>query len=160
MKEPSRRHLLVDGSNVMHAWPELRALLPRGRNAARSRLSAALAALHDAEGMRVTLVFDGRGSELSLERPSGQDTFVHAHTPAGLTADDVIERMVGQARDPGACVVASDDRSLRRTIEALGASGLSSEELAAWSRRASSRQSSGLDRLRRDNDGRWGGLSG
>ena len=35
----SAKHLLVDGPNILHAWPELRALLRRDRDAARSSSS-------------------------------------------------------------------------------------------------------------------------
>src|SRR3954465_11256942 len=69
------KHLLVDGSNVMHAWPELRQLLKRDRDAARAKLSQALALIHDHDEIRVTLVFDGRGPELAVERPSSHVTF-------------------------------------------------------------------------------------
>ncbi len=98
MNEAFSKHLLVDGSNIMHAWPELRALLPRNREAARSRLSQAVAALHDGEQMRVTIVFDGRGAELTFDQPSDQATFAHVHTPTGTTADEVIIQLVRQAR--------------------------------------------------------------
>src|SRR5471032_1387457 len=96
----SVKHLLVDGPNILHAWPELRALLKRDRDAARSQLGQRLAAIHDAEGARVTLVFDGRGTELVVERPSQQETFTVIFTPSSLTADDVIERLVARAADP------------------------------------------------------------
>ena len=56
----SAKHLLVDGPNILHAWPELRSLLRRDRSAARSQLTGRLAAIHDAEAVRLTLVFDGR----------------------------------------------------------------------------------------------------
>lgn len=154
------RHLLVDGSNVIHAWPELRALAGRDRGAARSALSRALAALHDAEGIRVTLVFDGSGAELSLENPSGQPTFTHAHAPAGMTADDVIEQWVGRSREPAACLVATDDRAERSTVEALGAATLSAADLAAWAERAAGRQRSHLQRRHRENDRKWRGPPG
>lgn len=155
MKGAASRHLLVDGSNVMHAWPELRVLLKRDRDAARLRLSHAMSALHDAEQIRVTLVFDGRGAELSLERPSGHLTFTLAYAPSGMTADDVIEQMVGRSRDPGACLVATDDRAQRQTIEALGAAGLSTADLAAWVERATQRQRAQTDRRRTENDKAW-----
>ncbi len=72
MGAPGQKHLLVDGSNIMNAWPELRALLPGDRDTARARLSRAVRILHDLEQVRVTVVFDGRGTELSVEQPGGQ----------------------------------------------------------------------------------------
>ena len=149
------RHLLVDGSNVLHAWPELRVLLKRDRGAARARLSQALGVLHDAEQVRVSLVFDGRGPELVAEQPLGPATFVHLYTPSGQTADDVIEQLVGQARDPGRCIVATDDRAERQTIEALGAAGMSAADLLAWIERAGGRQQTRLAARRKANEKEW-----
>jgi predicted RNA-binding protein with PIN domain len=155
MSDAFTRHLLVDGSNIMHAWPELRALLSRDRNAARSRLSHAVAPLHDAGHLRVTIVFDGSGPELTVERQSGHPTFAHVHTPAGTTADEVIIQLVGRAGKPGDCVVATDDRAVRQAVEGLGASCVSSDDLAAWAERADSRQDSRLRKHRAENDRHW-----
>jgi uncharacterized protein len=149
------KHLLIDGSNIIHAWPELRALLKRDRDAARSRLSQAAGVLHDVERIRVSIVFDGRGPDLAVERPSGQATFTHIHTPSGTTADDVIEQLVGQARQPGLCLVATDDRVERQTVEATGAAGLSAADLAAWIERVGGRQQSRLAERRRANEKEW-----
>jgi predicted RNA-binding protein with PIN domain len=155
MGAPGQKHLLVDGSNIMHAWPELRALLPGDRDTARARLSQAVRVLHDGEQLRVTIVFDGRGSELSVEQPGGQATFAHVYTPGGTTADDVIAQLVGQAREPSDCLVATDDRGERQAIETLGAAGLSSADLASWVRRAEQRQQAQLQERRRANESKW-----
>jgi predicted RNA-binding protein with PIN domain len=149
------RHLLVDGSNVMHAWPELRALLPDRRESARGRLAQAVGVLHDLEGIRVTLVFDGRGAQLSVEQPTGAGTFAQVHTPAGVTADDAIIQLVRQARRPADCVVATDDRGERQAVEALGAAVISADDLAGWVGRAGERQQARLDAGRRENEQRW-----
>jgi len=149
------KHLLVDGSNILHAWPELRALLKRDRDAARSRLSQLLSAIHDEEQVRLTLVFDGRGEDLTVEYPGTLKTYAHIYTPTGTTADDVIEQLVGQADDPAKCFVATDDRAERQTIEATGASGVSAKELAAWVERVDQRQRKRLAGLKRDNEQEW-----
>jgi len=149
------KHLLVDGSNILHAWPELRALIKRDRDAARSRLSQALSAIHDEEQVRVTLVFDGRGEDLVVEYPGTLKTFAHIYTPAGTTADDVIEQLVGKASDPASCFVATDDRAERQTIEATGACGISATDLAAWVERAGQRQRMRVTGLKRDNERAW-----
>ncbi|HEX3730475.1 MAG TPA: NYN domain-containing protein [Opitutaceae bacterium] len=155
MAEANTRHLLVDGSNVMHAWPELRTLLPDGRDAARARLTEAVGVLHDLEGIRVTLVFDGRGAQLASQQPSGAATFTRLHTPAGVTADDAIIRLVRRDRRPADCVVATDDRGERQAVEALGAAVISAEDLAGWVARAGQRQGARMAAGRRDNEKRW-----
>jgi len=149
------KHLLVDGSNIMHAWPELRLLLAGDRDTARARLSQAVRILHDLEQVRVTIVFDGRGSKLSVEQPAGHATFAHIYTPAGTTADDVIAQLVGHARVPADCLVATDDRGERQAIESLGAAALSSADLAGWIKRAELRQGSQVRERRRANEAKW-----
>jgi predicted RNA-binding protein with PIN domain len=149
------KHLLIDGANILHAWPELRALLKRGRDAARASLSRRVSAIHDLEEIRVTIVFDGRGEELVIERPSNQRTFTHLYTPSGTTADDVIEQLVGTASDSSTFVIATDDRAERQTVEALGAAVLSSADLAAWIMRVEERQRAQVSGLRRENEREW-----
>jgi len=152
---PFEKHLLVDGANILHAWPELRALAARDRNAARIKLSQAVQVLHDAEGWRVTVVFDGRGTAITIEQPGGDPTFAHLFTPSGLTGDDVIEQLVGNAADPKACTVATADRAEQQTVAALGAAWCSPDDLLIWCDRAASRQAQRLTDLNRNNNRAW-----
>jgi predicted RNA-binding protein with PIN domain len=149
------KHLLVDGANILHAWPDLRALAARDKDAARAQLSQALRVLHDTEGWRITLVFDGRGAELVVEQPGQHATFAHVFTPDALTADSVIEQLVGSAADPTACTVATADRAEQQTVAALGATGCSPGELRAWCDRAAGRQAGQVAEMRRANDRKW-----
>ncbi|HTQ31738.1 MAG TPA: NYN domain-containing protein [Opitutaceae bacterium] len=149
------KHLLVDGANILHAWPELRTLAARDRDAARGRLSQTVQVLHDTEGWRVTIVFDGRGTELKVEQPGGHATFAHVFTPSGLTADDVIEQLVGGAADPAACTVATADRAEQQTVAALGAAWCSPDDLQAWCERAAARQAQRLTDMNRANNRAW-----
>jgi predicted RNA-binding protein with PIN domain len=149
------RHLIVDGANIMNAWPELRRLVVRDRAAARTELTRRLIPIHDSGEARVTVVFDGRAEELVIERPFTETTFSVVYTPSSLTADDVIEQMVGNSADPSACVVATNDRAERETVSALKAASLRSDELAAWIDRASLRQSSKVRELRKANARAW-----
>jgi uncharacterized protein len=123
-------HLLVDGSNVMHAWPDTRALARRDREAARTLLVRRLAPLHDGAGWRVTVVFDARGETMQIEPVGGASDFACIYTPAGATADDVIEQLVAKAADPSTCLVATADQAERNTVEAAGAAWCSPDELA------------------------------
>ena len=149
------RHLLIDGTNILHAWPDLRALLKRDRAAARAQLVQRAAVIHDGEQVRMTVVFDGRGAELLVERPSAQTTLSVLSTPDAQTADDVIEQLVAQASDPAACIVATADRAERETVEASGARVIPPEELESWIRRIEVRQDAQVGALRRANAGKW-----
>jgi predicted RNA-binding protein with PIN domain len=151
----SIRHLIVDGANVLHAWAELRQLAERDRAAARSKLGQMLLPIHDVDEIRVTLVFDGRGEDIVIERPFNHTTFSTVYTPSSLTADDVIEQMVANSTNPAECRVATNDNAVRETVEALGAVSLRSEDLAEWTKRAESRQVSTVQNLRAANTRAW-----
>ncbi len=91
---------------------------------------------HDVMGWRVTVVFDGRGSEVSVDLPTDEPSFVVAYSPRQATADTVIEQWVTGSRDVAACVVATRDRGLAETVRAAGASVISPDELRQWIARA------------------------
>jgi predicted RNA-binding protein with PIN domain len=89
--------------------------------------------------VRVTVVIDGRGPQLVVEHPSKQSTFTVIYTPRSLTADDVIEQMVGRSATASACEVATGDQAQRNTIEATGAVWLPTADLLARVDRAERR---------------------
>lgn len=153
--EKARTHLLVDGSNVLQAWPETRALARRDREAAKALLLRRVAVLHDHAGWRVTVVFDGRGSELHVESVGGAADFASVHTPAGATADDVIERLVARSTDPASCLVATADQAERATVEASGGAWCPPEDLARRIDRMDTGQSRRIGRVNADADRRW-----
>ena len=136
------RHLLVDGYNIAHAWPELRrVLMTEGRDVARAKLVERVRVLHDFERMRVSVVFDGRGAEIAIERPTPHATFSILYTPGGMTADDLIEQLAVQAAKPADVFVATADQAERDTVEAHGAQVISPEQLAEWVERVGRAQS-------------------
>lgn len=130
-------------------------LAKRDRDAARSQLVQQLAAIHDVEEVRVTIVFDGKGAEISVDRPSGHATFSVVYTPSALTADDVIEHMVSNSADAGACVVATDDEGERGMVSAAGGVAMTSNDLAAWLAKVEGRQRAAIAKLRSSNRQEW-----
>jgi len=149
------RHLLVDAMNVIHAWPELRGVLAKhGPDAARSQLAEILRPIHDTEGWRVTIVLDGSSDELRVERPGKELTFSYVFGPKGLSADGIIEQLVGNAtlppdedrrsrkkKDPDAeIVVATRDNMLSEATAANGARLMTPDFLREWAKDAAARQ--------------------
>lgn len=122
-------YLLVDGHNVMHAWPELaRHMRSAGRrHLARTELLQRLRHLQDMSGMQVVVVFDGTTARVTEERePEGLQIIF---ADAGHTADDLIEKLVARYAGERSMQVASADGLVRETITAFGAGWISPDML-------------------------------
>ena len=92
----NNRWILVDGYSVMHQWPRLQKIAGRSLDARRSALIALLEGYADHTGLRVTVVFDAyavKHKPETAERPRGIEVL---YSGSGKTADDVIERFVGE----------------------------------------------------------------
>ncbi len=149
------RHLLIDAYNVIHQWPETKRALVPDRAIARELLGAAVRILHDRERVRVTLVFDGRGPEITVERPGESLTFSYLYSPSSMSADDVIEQIVGASAEPGTYIVVTRDLPERRTIEALGGTVMTPEDLHAWIARCREALSRDLAERWKTVESRW-----
>jgi len=130
-------------------------LLKGDRDAARSQLIGRVSAVHDAESVRVTVVIDGRGPDIVVEHPSKQATLTVVYTPSSMTADDVIEQMVGRSADPSQCEVATGDQAERSTIEATGAVWVPPADLLARIERAERRLGSKVAEVNRASAQEW-----
>lgn len=123
------RHLLVDGFNVLHAHAPWRALLKKDVGAARDALVEAVRVLHDLEGVRLTVVFDGQGETMTVEQPGSEPTLAVVFAPTGVSADAIVEQLVVASRNPDGVIVASGDRAIGQTAEASGATVWSVKQL-------------------------------
>jgi predicted RNA-binding protein with PIN domain len=121
------RVLIVDGHSVVFAWRELRDLHGRSQIGARERLVSRLTCYQDATGIKVVVVFDGRGARLTDDRnPGGIQVFYSA---AGQTADTVIERLVVKYAGEHDITVATDDGMEQQTVISFGGMAIGTETL-------------------------------
>jgi predicted RNA-binding protein with PIN domain len=122
--------LLVDGYNIVHAWPELKALLRHSLEDARERLIERLAVYAQQTGADVTVVFDAHRTA-SMAAAEESRAGIHVlFTRKGMSADHAIERMayaVAGDRDP--LTVATNDRFQRDLVRGMGGAVISAEEL-------------------------------
>jgi predicted RNA-binding protein with PIN domain len=121
--------LVVDGYNVIHAWPELKRLLSDASlEAARDKLVERLALLGMVRGTEVTVVFDShRAASSSEEMVEGVRVLF---TRKGHSADHAIERIAYQAGDAGDVItVATSDRFQRDLVRGMGGAVISALEL-------------------------------
>lgn len=119
--------LLVDGNNVIHAWPDLLELHRKRRGLGHTELCHRLRQVHDAGNYRVVVVFDGRRTRLNEEREPGG--FQIIYTDAGRTADDIIERLALTYSKKHRIVVATDDTAEADMVTAFGAEVMSAAAL-------------------------------
>ena len=121
------RFLIVDGHSVIFAWPELRARHGRSTDAARGELVQRLTTYQDASGVRVVVVFDGKGAKPGDEtEPGGIQIF---YSKTGQTADDIVKRLVARYAKEHEITVASDDLMERQTALTFGAMTMSTSML-------------------------------
>ena len=120
-------YLLVDGHSVIFAWPELRALHVRRMGAAREALVRTLTDYQDHSGVRVVLVFDGRGAVVTEDR-EGHDGIQIFYARANQTADAIIERLVAKYAADHRLTVATSDSLEQQTVLTFGAAGIVSAE--------------------------------
>ena len=124
------RYLIVDGHSVIFAWPELRKLHARRTGLAREELVRTLTAYQDASGVRVVVVFDGRGEKSNEDsQPGGIQVFYSA---AGQTADAIVERLVAKYAAQHEITVVTDDHLEQQTATSFGALVVSADGLRPW----------------------------
>jgi len=121
------RYLIVDGHSVIFAWPELRKLHAWRSSLAREDLMKRLRDYQDWTGVRVVVVFDGKGRKIeTTSEPSDVQVF-YSHT--GQTADAIIERLASKYAKRFEITVATSDSMEAETIAACGAEWISPEGL-------------------------------
>lgn len=114
---------LVDGYNVLHKCRWLTGLLRQDLETAREALIDRLAHYCSQTGTRVTIVFDGRGPQVAqhVAHNRGVASLEVLYSPAQLTADAVIERMVYETPRKMDVVVVTNDRGVRDLCRGMGA---------------------------------------
>lgn len=121
------RYLIVDGHSVIFAWPELRKLHARRSSLAREALVKQLRDYQDWTGVRVVVVFDGRGRK--VETTSGPTDVQVFYSRTGQTADAIIERLASKYAKQFELMVATSDSMEGETVEACGAEWMSTDAL-------------------------------
>lgn len=121
--------LLVDGYNIIGAWPELRELKDRDLSAARDRLIERMAEYQAFTGFRVIIVFDAhfvQGIQRKYENYKVEIIF----TKENETADERIEKLASDLNNIKTQIhVATSDYTEQWVIFGQGALRKSAREL-------------------------------
>src|SRR2546421_11710222 len=123
------RYLIVDGHSIIFAWPELRKLQGRRSALAREALLKQLRHYQDWTGVRVVVVFDGKGKQIDASSEPGDVQIFYSRS--GKPADSIIERLASKYAKRFELMVATSDMMEAQTAQACGAEWISPEGLRA-----------------------------
>jgi predicted RNA-binding protein with PIN domain len=121
------RYLIVDGHSVIFAWPELRKLHARRSSLAREALIKQLRDYQDWTGVRVVVVFDGKGEKVEATSDPAEVQIFYSRS--GQSADAIIERLASKYAKRHELVVATSDSMEAETVRASGAEPISPDGL-------------------------------
>ena len=123
--------LIVDGYNVVHAWPSLKRLVSNASlEAARDELVHRLSVMEMVTGESVTVIFDAHHSSAVANSEETLEGVRVIFTRKGHSADHAIERLAYEARGAGDVItVATSDRFQRDLVRGMGGAVISSLEL-------------------------------
>lgn len=136
-RSPSQAILLVDGYNVIGAWPDLKAVRDRhGLEEARRHLVEALIGYSNYQGYDTELVFDAQYQDTPGSRETITSTFKIYYTNFRQTADSYIEFFCSEFRHDlrkfqQRLIVVTSDRAQQQTVVGYGAELMSAHRL--WS---------------------------
>ncbi|HEY6875284.1 MAG TPA: NYN domain-containing protein [Candidatus Dormibacteraeota bacterium] len=122
--------LIVDGYNIVHAWPDLKGLIRFSLEAARDRLVERMAVFAQVRGADVTVVFDAHRTTAKANSTQTVDGVHVVFTRKGHSADHAIERLayaLADGSDP--ITVATSDRFQRDLVRGMGGAVISALEL-------------------------------
>lgn len=129
----AQKHLLVDGWNIIRSEESMaRAFSELGQDCAKQMLANRLSPIHDIFGYRVTIVYDGKGDDISIEKIGLSKTFSEVYTPSSLTADELIEQYCANSKDPKSITVASRDNLIRLTAMGFKVESITANQLLGW----------------------------
>ena len=108
---PTEELLVVDGYNIIFAWPELKALAAESLESARTALVDILSNYHGFHPCRLVLVFDAYRVRGHVGKEEDVGGIRVVYTREGETADNFIEKTIrqqGRAKDVRVRVATSD----------------------------------------------------
>lgn len=124
-----KEYLIVDGYNIIYAWPELNEAKEDSLEYARAKLVEILANYASLSGQEVVLVFDAYRQKKRIDRAEKIDGIEVIYTRYGETADTLIERLAGELVRKGAVYVATSDWAEQGVVFGRGAYRITPEEL-------------------------------
>jgi len=121
--------LLIDGYNIIYAWPELKELSDVNMDAARLQLLDILSNYRGVKKCRIIVVFDAYKVPGHQEEISKYKNIYVVYTKEAQTADDYIEKFAFSNRKKYNITVATSDALEQLIVRGQGSKLLSAREL-------------------------------
>ena len=128
-KETDEEYLLVDGYNIIHAWPELKNLAEANLDSARSHLLDILSNYQGIRKCHIIAVFDAYNVPGRREESTAFHNIHVVFTREAQTADQYIERFAHVNKDKYHITVATSDGLQQLIVRSAGSALLSAREL-------------------------------
>ncbi|TGE35631.1 GTP-binding protein [Desulfosporosinus fructosivorans] len=128
-KETKEEYLLVDGYNIVHAWPELKELVDDNMDGARMKLLDALSNYQGIRECQIIVVFDAYRVQGHLEEVIDYHNIHMIYTREAQTADQYIEKFAHDNQKKYNITVATSDGLQQLIIRGAGCALLSAREL-------------------------------
>lgn len=124
-----KEYLIIDGYNVINAWPELRQISTKDLDSARNKLIDMMAEYQTFKGINIIIVFDAYMVKKSREKNQKLMGVEIVFTKEKESADGYIERRIMDLTKRSRVVVATNDRLEQQIVLGGGATRVSVREL-------------------------------
>jgi predicted RNA-binding protein with PIN domain len=130
-KETKEEYLLVDGYNIIYAWPELKVLADGNMDSARMKLLDSLSNYQGIRQCQIIVVFDAYRVQGHREEMIDFHNIHMVYTKEAQTADQYIEKFAHDNQKKYNIAVATSDGLQQIIVRGSGCSLLSARELKA-----------------------------
>jgi len=148
-KETKEEYLLVDGYNIIYAWPELKELADDNMDAARMKLLDTLSNYQGIRKCQIIVVFDAYLVQGRLEEVINYHNVHMVYTKEAQTADQYIEKFAHDNQKKYNIAVATSDGLQQIIIRGAGCALLSARELKVEIEEANERIIQELQKVQR-----------
>ena len=124
-----KEYLIIDGYNVINAWPNLQHIAQKNLDDARSQLIEMMAEYQSFKGIKIIIVFDAHLVKKSMEKLEKKMDVEIVYTREKETADSYIERLIVDLSRKNRVVVATNDLVEQQMVLGGGATRTSVREL-------------------------------
>ncbi|QHI71677.1 translation factor GTPase family protein [Aminipila terrae] len=148
-REVKEEYLLVDGYNIIHAWPELKELTKDNMEGARMKLLDCLCNYQGIRNCQIIVVFDAYRVQGHKEEAMDYQNIHMVYTREAQTADQYIERFAHDNQKKYNITVATSDGLQQLIVRGAGCSLLSARELKNAIEEANERLKQEYEELKR-----------